>query len=70
MAIKVAVLKRSFSFNGVELPDPGPEFSPEDVRDLHSAQYPDISTAIIEGPIHSESDSLDYKFVRNVGTKG
>jgi PRTRC genetic system protein C len=69
MAIEIKVLKRTFTFNGVTLTDPGAEFTPEEVRDVHSAQFPDISTAIIEGPVHS-NDSVEYKFVRNVGTKG
>lgn len=71
MAIVTKILTRLFTFNGVNLPDPGPEFSPEDVRDLHSAQFPDISTAVIDGPTHSaDNNNISYKFVRNVGTKG
>lgn len=69
MAIEITQLKRQFEFNGVQLPDPGPEFSPEEVRDVYSAQYPDLTTAVIDGP-NQHADYVEYKFIRNVGTKG
>lgn len=69
MEISVQALPRQFWFNNVPLPDPGTEFTPDEVRDVYSAQYPDISTAIIDGPDVHE-DHITYKFVRNVGTKG
>jgi PRTRC genetic system protein C len=67
--ITVEKMKRRFTFNGVSLPDPGEEFTPDEVRDVYAAQYPDISTAVIEGPFQ-HPESIDYRFVRNVGTKG
>lgn len=69
MAITVEKLERSFSYNGVTLPDPGPELSPELVRDVYSATYPEITTASIEGP-ERKGDKLVYTFRRAVGTKG
>jgi PRTRC genetic system protein C len=69
MSITVQTLTRAFTFNGVSLLDPGPEFTPEEVKDVYAAQYPDISTAVIEGP-EMKGDVAEYKFVRNVGTKG
>ena len=50
MSISVAKLTREFVYNGVTFPDPGPTFSPDDVRDLYSAQYPELTTAAIDGP--------------------
>ena len=44
-------LIREFTYNGVAFVDPGPSFSPEDVRDLYSAQYPELTTAAIDGLI-------------------
>lgn len=44
MAITVTAATRSFNFNGVDLPDPGPTLSTEDVRDLYSATYAVRST--------------------------
>lgn len=69
MALTVEKLKRTFNFNGVDLPDPGLEYTPEEVKDVYSAQYPDLSTAVISEPI-VKNDALEYTFVRNVGTKG
>lgn len=69
MSISISEAKRLFFFNSVPLPDPGCEFTVEEVRDIYSAQYPDISTALIDGPDITE-DGVTYKFIRNVGTKG
>lgn len=69
MAIHAQQLTRKFFFNGVELPDPGPAFSPEEVKDIYSNQYPDLSTAIIDGPSIKDGVAT-YTFKRNVGTKG
>ena len=69
MALIVTALKRSFTFNNIPLPDPGPEFTVDEVKSLYSAQYPDISTALITGP-EIKDDVAEYTFVRNVGTKG
>ena len=69
MAVKVQALTRSFSFNGVDLPDPAPTMSTLDVRDLYSATYPELTTATIEGP-EVRGDRLVYSFQRAAGTKG
>lgn len=69
MAITVQKLLRSFAYNGIALPDPGNELSPEQVRDVYSATYPEITTASIEGP-EQKGERLIYTFRRAVGTKG
>ena len=69
MTITVQKLQRSFAYNGIALPDPGCELSPEQVRDVYSATYPEITTASIEGP-EQKGDRLIYTFRRAVGTKG
>lgn len=68
MSIIVSPLTRIFEFNGVQLPDPGPEFLLEEVRDVYSGQYPDIISAAIEVELRGETEV--YKFIRSVGTKG
>lgn len=68
MILQVTALKRYFNFNGVALNDPGPEFTVDDVRDTYAVVYPDISTAVVETT--TDADSITYKFVRSVGTKG
>ena len=69
MTITVQKLLRSFAYNGIALPDPGSELSPEQVRDVYSATYPEITTASIEGP-EQKGERLVYTFRRAVGTKG
>ncbi|MFM0123361.1 MULTISPECIES: PRTRC system protein C [Paraburkholderia] len=69
MSISITALVRQFSYNGVAFTDPGPAFSPEDVRDLYSAQYPELTTASVDGP-EIAGDIATYKFVRAAGAKG
>lgn len=69
MTITVQQAKRTFTYNGVDLPDPGPDFTPEDIKDIFSNQYPELTTALLQGP-ELKDDGVSYTFVRNVGTKG
>lgn len=69
MTVKVQKLVREFTFNGVKLPDPNPDFSVEQVRDMYVNTYPDLATAAVEGPT-AVGDKMQYSFVRAVGTKG
>lgn len=69
MELIVKPLKREFEYNGIALQDPGPEFSVEEVRETMALMYAELTTASIEGPTLKD-DTLVYKFVRNVGTKG
>jgi len=54
MALEIKNLTRKFSFkkNGkqVELPDPNPEFSAEEVMQFYSVQHPELTTSTIDGP--------------------
>jgi PRTRC genetic system protein C len=67
--MQTSVVTREFSFNGVKLPDPDPKLSPEQVRSVLAAMYPDIATASISGP-EAVGDKLGYNFVRAIGAKG
>jgi PRTRC genetic system protein C len=73
MALEVTNLKREFTFtkNGtkVTLPDPNPEFSVQDVMDFYSTQYPELTTATMDGP-KIEGKSAVYSVKTTVGTKG
>lgn len=68
MAIKIEKLEREFHYNGLVLADV-PGQSPEDVRSIYSAAYPEITAAVIEGP-ERKGEKLVYTFKRAVGTKG
>ena len=69
MAIQTTQLTRVFSYNGLELPDIGGGMTPNEVRDLYSATYPELATASVEGP-EIRGDRMVYTFKRAVGTKG
>ncbi|RWA55710.1 carbamoylphosphate synthase large subunit [Cupriavidus sp. UYMSc13B] len=69
MPLEVKKLTREFSYNGMTLMDPGPQFTPEQVRDVYSAQYPELTTAAVDDPGH-RGDVARYTFVRAAGAKG
>jgi PRTRC genetic system protein C len=63
-------ITRAFIFEGRKLPDPDPSATPEQVRETYAAQYPELSTAAIEGPEMTGSGERLYTFARSIGTKG
>jgi PRTRC genetic system protein C len=67
--LKAEVLLREFYYNGVRIPDPGPDLTVEQVRDLLTPTYPEISTASLSGPEDTGS-VLRYTFSRAIGSKG
>lgn len=68
MTIEITEVKRTYRYNGINLPDV-PGLSPRDVRDLYSAQYPELVSAEIEaGEIRNGTQEITFK--RAVGTKG
>jgi PRTRC genetic system protein C len=50
MAVRLERLERLFVFDGVKLPDPNPELTVEQVRDMYVNTYPELATAAVEGP--------------------
>jgi len=67
--MKIECVRREFSFNGVRLPDPNPSMTIDQVRDCYCQVYPEITTAVVEGP-EAVGSKLIYRFIRAVGTKG
>lgn len=67
--LKTSVLLREFYYNGRRFPDPGPELSVEQVRDLLTPTEPELATAQISGP-EDRGDVLRYTFNRAIGSKG
>ncbi len=67
--LKTEVLLREFYYNGVRIPDPGPEMTVEQVRDLLTPTYPDMATASLSGP-EDMGTVLRYTFNRAIGSKG
>jgi PRTRC genetic system protein C len=69
MAVIVTKMTRVFQFNGIRLPDPNPEMSVDNVKALYSAQYPELTTAVVNGP-EAGGDKMRYTFDRAIGSKG
>ncbi len=69
MSLTVQQLIREFTYNGMTLMDPGPAFTPDQVRDMYTAQYPELTTATVDGPEQSGT-VMRYTFVRAAGAKG
>jgi PRTRC genetic system protein C len=68
-AIKAAVLPREFYYQGSRIPDPNPQMSVDEVRELLTPSYPEIATATVTGP-EDTGTALRYTFARAIGSKG
>jgi PRTRC genetic system protein C len=67
--LKAEALLREFHYNGVRFPDPGPDLTVEQVRDLLTPNFPEIATASVSGP-EAAGTVLRYTFNRAIGSKG
>jgi PRTRC genetic system protein C len=67
--LKVEALQREFFYNGTRIPDPAPNLSVEQVRELLTPSWPEIATATLEGP-EDTGTALRYTFNRAIGSKG
>jgi PRTRC genetic system protein C len=68
-SLKVETLQREFFYNGSRIPDPAPNLSVEEVRELLTPTWPEIATATLEGP-EDTGTTLRYTFNRAIGSKG
>lgn len=68
MSIEVNEIQRRFRYNGILLPDV-PGLEPREVRDLYSAQYPELVSAEIESG-EVRDGVQEFSFRKAVGTKG
>lgn len=69
MAIQVTVLPRRFQYNQIELTDPNPAWTPNQVLVFYANTYPELNNSRVEGPEISNQTSV-YSFKTSVGTKG
>lgn len=67
MALKVAI--RKFKYGSLELADPNPNFTAEQVKEYWAGVYPELTQAAIEGPEQTE-EGVIFEFEKAVGTKG
>ena len=68
-SLKAEVLLREFNYNGVPIPDPAPQMTVDQVRDLLTPTYPEVATATLTGP-EDTGTVLRYTFSRAIGSKG
>lgn len=59
-------IPRSFRFDGRDLPDPGAEYTPEDVQRLYMTQFPDLAQA--EALPATPTGVIEFK--KSYGSKG
>jgi PRTRC genetic system protein C len=67
--LEIKLLKRKFLYDSKELPDPNPKLSKEEVLDLYSNSYPELTSAQIVGP-KIENNCQVFEFKTVMGTKG
>jgi PRTRC genetic system protein C len=67
--LEVRPLVRVFRYGALELEDPDPKSTAEEVKDFWGDVYPELTQAVIEGPEHKD-DRAEYTFRRAIGTKG
>jgi PRTRC genetic system protein C len=69
MPITVTKMTRLFQFNGIRLPDPNPNMSVDEVKALYAGQYPELATAVVNGP-EAVGDKKRYTFQLAIGGNG
>ncbi|MDN3588227.1 PRTRC system protein C [Pedobacter aquatilis] len=71
--LSASILKRVFLHkvqeNEIPLSDPNTALSPGEVMNFYSGTYPSLTTARVEGP-EIVNDSIQYRFITTLGTKG
>lgn len=73
MPLEVTKLNRVFSMTKdnkvIEIGDPNPEFTAEEVMKFYSSLYPELTNGLIEGP-KVEGDKAKYSFTTKAGKLG
>lgn len=71
MALNITTAVRVFKIEktDIELSDIDPTMSLEDIMGFYATQYPQLTTASIQGPEY-EDDKIVYLFKTTIGTKG
>lgn len=69
MALSITGIARVFKHGNIELSDPDPNMSPDDVMSFYSNTYPELTTSTVHGPTMT-GETAEYVFKTTVGTKG
>ena len=69
MTLVATSVIRRFSYQGIVLDDPGPDLTPEQVRDMYAAAYGELTTAEVIC-LGIENGQQTFEFKKKVGDKG
>ena len=61
-------MAKKFVYDGREFPDPDPNLSPYEVRQMMTDFFPELANAEVRE--HKRDEDTLYELVRRVGTKG
>ncbi len=61
--------RRIFRFGGMNLEDPDPAMTPEQVKKVYAEAYPKLTNGAVTGPEVKDGQEI-YTFKEAVGTKG
>lgn len=67
--MQVQTLTREFKYNSLTLADPDSGLNPEQVAEIYSMTYPELTNTVVEGP-EIKGGKMVYSFLRAVGSKG
>lgn len=59
--MSIKTMNRVFRFGSVQLTDPSPSMTPEQVKEVYAVNHPHLAEAVIEGPT-TEGANLVYDF--------
>jgi len=62
-------MARLFVYDQREFPDPDPNLSVEDIKQMMSDFFPELANAEVKEQQKEDGDTI-YEFVRKVGVKG
>lgn len=68
MAITAEPLERVFEFGALRFPDPNPDLSNQEVRDMLATQYPELANATITETVRAGKRVILLE--RSIGRKG
>ena len=61
-------MARHFIVDGTEYPDPGPEVTPDQFKQIMATLLPELATA--EMKTQTEGEDTIYRFQKRIGVKG
>lgn len=62
--------KRSFNFNGLDLPDPDPSMPPEKVGEFYALLHSELNNSNVKGPVVTKDGIQQFKFEVKIGPYG